>query len=199
MRIERECVIWFSKGRPSSVRRLKTMCAESPPLPSMCTLLLPIPGVTTHGLNGQAQLGNSCILQTGMLQILRRSWVYWFPGQHYWIPTDFIMGDNEALLRKCRQRLPHIWFFISLHNLLGFALAWLRLSSNIRKTQIKSEFSSFYLARWRGFLPFGGGSERRYNAPFWRGRNPHACSNAVGRSRRDICLLRWKHCRCHRS
>lgn len=44
------------------IRRLITMCAESPALPSMCTLLLPIPGVTTYKLNRRAQLGNTCIL-----------------------------------------------------------------------------------------------------------------------------------------
>lgn len=57
------------------IRRLRTMCAESPPLPSMCTLLLPIPGVITHELNRRAQLGNTCILQNAVSRFIRCAWV----------------------------------------------------------------------------------------------------------------------------
>jgi hypothetical protein len=52
------------------IRRLVKMCAESPALPSMWTLLLPVPGVITHEFNRRAQLGNTCILHIGMSRIL---------------------------------------------------------------------------------------------------------------------------------
>lgn len=61
------------------IRRLVKMCDESPALPSMCTLLLPIPGVITHEFTRQAQLGNTCILQIGMSPILQCAWVCRFP------------------------------------------------------------------------------------------------------------------------
>jgi hypothetical protein len=57
------------------IRRLTTMCAERPALPSMYIILLLIPGVTTHRLNRQAQLGDTRLLQTGMSGILRNAWV----------------------------------------------------------------------------------------------------------------------------